>query len=261
MALFTIRLREVLDYTDDIGLNNYPIFDEEYREGLNSKIIEHYWNEEIGLETIDMFRFAMRRKMNEIMPYYNQLYESERLEYDPLLTVDMQTVTSETAVSEDDSASTGTSSDETTSTSSDETSTTNSTESGTRARSVSSDTPQTMLSGDADYASSASDTVSDTSGSGSQDSTTDGTASSESSGSTSDTTHAEGTLQRDGDETRKGREGMLGSEAILKYRESLLNIDLMVIEDLKDLFMLVWGYGDVYEDSYPFPQPGSVTLW
>lgn len=253
VALFTMRLKDVLNHTNDIGLNAYPIYDESYRAGLNQKIIDHYWNEEIGVETIDMFRLSMKRKMNEIMPYYNQLYKSEQYEYDPLLTVDMRTVSNEVAETADDSTSTGTSSDETTSTSHDETETSNSTQSGTRARSVSSDTPQTMLSGDGDYASSASDTVSDTTGSGSQDSATDGTSTSESEGTTSDTTHAEGTAQRDTDETRQGREGMLGSEAILKYRESLINIDLMIIDDLKDLFMMIWGNGDeYYSDAYPF---------
>src|SRR5699024_8191628 len=153
-------------------------------------------------ETIDMFRLAMRRKMNEIMPYYNKLYLSERMEYDPLLTTDMQTILDESTSSEDDGTSANTSNDSSSSESTDEQNATSNTESGTRARSVSSDTPQTMLSGDADYASSASDTVSDTSGSGSQDTTTTGTASSESEGRTDGTTHNEGTTQRNSDEHR-----------------------------------------------------------
>lgn len=41
---------------------------------------------EIGLETLELFRYFMRMKMWEIMPYYNQLYKSELIEFDPLST-------------------------------------------------------------------------------------------------------------------------------------------------------------------------------
>lgn len=92
MAAFTMYLWEVMEHTADIGLSEYPIFDEEYREGLNKKITDHYYNREIGQETVEMFTFAMRRKMNEVMPYFNQLYESTRLEYDPLSTLNISRV-------------------------------------------------------------------------------------------------------------------------------------------------------------------------
>ena len=56
---------------------NYPIYKEEHRQALNRKIIEHYWNEEIGTETPYRFKFYINRKMREIMPYYNQRWRSE----------------------------------------------------------------------------------------------------------------------------------------------------------------------------------------
>src|SRR5690625_6824095 len=87
MSTFTIKLKDVLEYTDqDIGLDTYPIFDENYRQALNDKIIDHYWNREIGQETIGMFQLAMRRKMKEVMPYYTQVYESEVIKFDPIST-------------------------------------------------------------------------------------------------------------------------------------------------------------------------------
>lgn len=52
----------------------YPIFDEEYRSVLNQKIVSHYLNYNIGYESASLFYFYITRKMNEIMPYYNQLY-------------------------------------------------------------------------------------------------------------------------------------------------------------------------------------------
>lgn len=69
-----------------LGLDDYPIFDELYRQTLNDKIIRHYYFREIGQETIGLFRWFMRRTMHEIMPYYNQLYASKDLVTDPLLS-------------------------------------------------------------------------------------------------------------------------------------------------------------------------------
>lgn len=62
-----------------LGLDDYPLFDEAYRETLNDKIIRHYYTREIGAETVGRFRMFVRDAMHLIMPYYNQLYESERL--------------------------------------------------------------------------------------------------------------------------------------------------------------------------------------
>jgi hypothetical protein len=77
MSTFTITLGEVVESARPVfdPTNKYPIFDETYRQGLETKIINHYWLYEIGQETIEIFQFAMNRKMWEIMPYYNQLYE------------------------------------------------------------------------------------------------------------------------------------------------------------------------------------------
>lgn len=66
----------------------YEIFDENYREYLNRKIIRHYYFWESGFETFARFCYELNRKMNEIMPYYNQLYESELLNIDPFINQD-----------------------------------------------------------------------------------------------------------------------------------------------------------------------------
>lgn len=67
---------------------NYPIFDEAYRSVLETKILEHYYTREICEETVGLWKLRLKTKMNEIMPYYNQLYESELLEFNPLYDVD-----------------------------------------------------------------------------------------------------------------------------------------------------------------------------
>lgn len=67
----------------------YPIFDEEYRDGLQKKILKHYYTREIGLETVGLWKLKLNTKLNEIMPYYNQLYNSAKLEFDPFDDVDI----------------------------------------------------------------------------------------------------------------------------------------------------------------------------
>lgn len=86
MANYTIELHKLLEMGYKLPLDEYPIFDENHRATLNDKIISHYYFREIGQETPSRFSFNLRRKMNEIMPYYNQLYESEMIKYDPLFT-------------------------------------------------------------------------------------------------------------------------------------------------------------------------------
>ena len=70
---------------------DFPIFDEEYREVLCTKILRHYYTREIGLETYALWKLKLQTKLNEIMPFYNKLYESELLTYNPLYDVDMTT--------------------------------------------------------------------------------------------------------------------------------------------------------------------------
>jgi hypothetical protein len=65
MGTFTIPLKQVIALTGgtvtldpdtgisilvggNIGLGYYPIFDETYRDDLTGKIVDHYWNREIG---------------------------------------------------------------------------------------------------------------------------------------------------------------------------------------------------------------------
>lgn len=63
---------------------NFPIFDESYREILCRKILKHYYTREICEESVGLWKLRLDTRMNEIMPYYNQLYKSELLEFNPL---------------------------------------------------------------------------------------------------------------------------------------------------------------------------------
>jgi len=74
---------------------DYPIFDPDYKETLENKIISHFYTREIGLETVGLFKLHLKNKMREIMPYYNQLYESEKIKFDPLVNIDYKNDVSE----------------------------------------------------------------------------------------------------------------------------------------------------------------------
>jgi len=208
----------------DIGLSDYPIFDANYRDGLNKKIIAHYHSREIGMETVDRFIFAMRRRMNEIMPYYNDLYKTQKIEFDPLSTMDIRTVTSgdSNVIAEGEATS--------------ESATNN--EGGSRA--VQSNTPQVLLAGNGDYATSAADTNSK----------------SKASGTGKETNKSSNTQTNSGDSRVSGYQGSPAS-IIAEYRRNLINIDMLVIDDLSDLFMGVWDNGDDYA---PFGFPDLPTL-
>lgn len=52
---------------------NWKGYDPSYRSSLNSKIVDHYWGYEIGSETPSMFKYRINARMREIMPYYNLL--------------------------------------------------------------------------------------------------------------------------------------------------------------------------------------------
>ena len=76
-------LGTIVEMGYNLPLNSYPIFEEEYRQRLNTKIIDHYYFNEIN-GTPDRFSFYLRRKLNEVMPYFNQLYQSECIKFNPL---------------------------------------------------------------------------------------------------------------------------------------------------------------------------------
>lgn len=226
MPTFTIELFRAIELAPngDIGLNDYPIFDPAYREPLNQKIIAHYHSREIGMETIGKFTFAMKRRMNEIMPYYNDLYKSQRMEFDPLATMDIRTITTGESQVESEGHS--------------ESVNNANTESGSRA--VQSTTPQAMLSGSGDYASSAADT------------TSKGT----SAGSGNENSESATTEQNNAESHVTGYQGS-GASLIMEYRRSLMNVDMLVIDELSDLFMGVWDNGD---DFTPYPYTNLPML-
>lgn len=215
MSKYTTELKYLVESNYPLGMDLYPIFDESYREQLNKKIIDHYYFREIGFETAELFKRFLNRTLNEIMPYYNQLYQSQLLKFDPLSTKSLlETYTKENIGSAEQTA-TG------------EQATT--TDNTTKNINVFSDTPQSgLVIGDIQdnlYASSAS--VDNDEG----NSTSNTTNQSESAATSTNTE----TLTRE----YKGYEGD-SAELLKNFRSTFLNIDMLVIDELSDLFMKVW---------------------
>ena len=70
---------------------DFPIFDDSYRNVLCTKILRHYYTREIGFETVGLWKLKLQTKLDEVMPYFNQLYKSELLKFNPLYDVDLNT--------------------------------------------------------------------------------------------------------------------------------------------------------------------------
>ena len=190
-----------------IGLGDYPIYDEAHRQVLNDKILRRYWFREIGFETFGQFRWHLRETMHSIMPYYNQLYESEGLVTDPMLSRSMDY--SEKWTRDESTGRTTEGSGSSTS----------------NNRNVFQDTPMNGLDTGAveamDYATNV--TFDDGSGSSSTSSSADYTG------------DFDGTREH----IEKGFDGSQ-SDLLLKYRQTLRNIDLEIVDSLNDLFMGLW---------------------
>lgn len=212
----------------------YPIFDGNYKQVLETKILKHFYTREIGLETYGLWKLKLDTKLNEIMPYYNKLYLSELLEYNPLWTDDYKVThnkgTDGTSVNVSDRNKNQNGTNVTVNNGTD---TLNSV-----SRKRYSDTPQgalTDLENDK-YLTNAEKTTSD-----STETTKNDTNSANVNEEKEKTTN--NNVFRNVEEyleSVQGRRGRDASELIIKYRETFLNIDMMIINDLEELFMHLW---------------------
>lgn len=87
-------INDIVDTAAPIIFENFPIFDEHYRAALERKILRHYYTREICAETVGLWKLWLNNKMNEIMPFYNKLYESELIKFNPMYDTDMHTIKS-----------------------------------------------------------------------------------------------------------------------------------------------------------------------
>lgn len=108
------RLCDILNYGIDIGLRDYPIYDESDRNRLNQAIVNHFYTREIEADTPGLFVMQLNRLMAEHMPQINKVHDALS-KYDPFTTSESET--SSTSHSEDSSTGTSTSGTDTLNTS------------------------------------------------------------------------------------------------------------------------------------------------
>ena len=224
----------------------YPIYDTSYKSILETKILKHFYTREIGFETVGLWKLKLNTKMNEIMPYYNQLYKSALLEFNPLWTTDY--TTSHNKNTDGNSINIGTTDNITennleTNTSNIGNQSTIATDNNTR-RDKYADTPQgsiTDLENDRYLTNARKITEDNTS---ENDTTNVNQTNEKNTGDTTDKgTSTNNNLFNNTEEylaTVQGRQGKDASELLLKYRSTFLNIDMQVINELEELFMHLW---------------------
>lgn len=211
MSKYTTQLKNYLEQDGSILFDfDYPIFSEAYRPILEEKIINHYYFREIGLETIGQFKWFLKSKMNIIMPYYNELYESTGLITKDDYAINQNSVETHTKTS---STKTTGKIDSTADSTAD-----------TTNQEIYSDTPQGRLTG-GDYA----------------------TTTTENTTNAHDTTIGGSTSEGDVDfnesytiELTGGGGLRYNADVLMEWRKSFINIDKMIIDELNDLFMNIY---------------------
>lgn len=212
---------------------DFPIFDENYRQVLCKKILKHYYTREIAHETVGRWKLALNAKLNEIMPYYNQLYKSELLEFNPFYDVDLTRSREGSGTSNRTSNNTEINSGTSKNVSSG--SGTNNTVTLNRF----SDTPQNSMDtqGIADSVPLTTVTKVNENNTTTNESTDTLTRKDSKNGiGTENINNTDKYIEK-----VKGKQGTENYSSLLKkFRETFLNIDMMIIEDCSDCFFTLW---------------------
>ena len=208
MAKYTIELDTLLRD------KNFNLFSFEYdfytdniiiKKKFEQKFIDRYRFNEIGFETVARFKHYLKTSLNEIAPYYKQLYESELRcnDIDFMLNKDY----TETFIKNIDSLSKSTET-------------------------------QNSNYNDLTNESNINDGVSDvelTKGNLTSVTGNENTSTSNGTGTSENTQNENYTL------TGKGNIGITSSAELLqKWREVMINIDQLIQDDLSDLFMSIY---------------------
>lgn len=249
------KVDEVVDKARTKIFGDFPIFDEGYRPVLENKILRHYYVNEIGFETVGLWKMYLNNRLNEIMPYYNQLYKSELLDFNPFYDIDLTTKSDRNVAGDEDTQNNNTRTDNlksVTDTESDgntEQTTGSTSDSTDNNKNRYSDTPQGGLDGVESDKYLTNATITDDTAHGETTGTASGTSHDTGNSVTSNT----GDVKNDstGSRTYSSTDGYLEhvagktggasySSRLKEYRETFLNIDMMIIDELSDLFMNLW---------------------
>jgi hypothetical protein len=210
---------------------DFPMYDESYRTTFEEKLIRHFYFHEINITSIGRWKFMLREKLNLILPVYNKMYEAVAIKYDPLIDTQMH----ESYTRKNDLTSTSSNNtDGTQNVINNLTSDKTGTQSGTGSN-VYSDLPQTTLHG-GDYATNSTQTEdSATTKDTQKDNSTSNSTNNITQNSNANSNNTE-TYEHD----NTGFSSRSQQELLMQYYEALRNVDEMVFNELRELFMLVY---------------------
>lgn len=254
----------------------YPIFDESYRKVFETHFIRNFYMREIGFETEGLFKFNLETWLIINMPYFNKLFESELIKYDPLENTRLNTTGNKKndterndnrdtlgSMKSDGKSNTKTSDKTNASGSSKEDGkTSGSVTDDNFNRKIDSDQPDSRLAlttndgkGTLEYASAieenntnnkrntsgtnnvTSSATSESSESGTSDTVTTDTANS----TTNDKLNSQINNVEDYIESKIGKSGTQSYASLVQdYRQALLRIEKRIFDEMQELFMLVY---------------------
>ena len=213
---YTLQLYYI--YKDD----NYNLFDQPYnlynnelKPYFQEKFFQHFMFYEIGFDNINIFKQHLISTLNDIYPKYKQLYETEIrcLDIDFMLNKDLKESYIRKLNGESEGNSQATSTSDNTSNNND--------------LSIANDTPQNKIDDLDKYMTSASK--------------------SNSNSTNNSTSNANNTIKNKSNNIEEyelisqGNIGITSSAELLeKWRNVLINIDLMIFKELENLFLFVF---------------------
>lgn len=208
MSKYTLELNQIVNSVDFKLFDfDYNLYDNELKSAFEKKFIDHFYFYEIGLTPIARFKKALQIKLNDIYPYFKQLYQTELRcnDIDFMLNKDLkeQYTRELTGNSSVNQSSTSTSND--------------------TSLNINNDTPQNKIDDLDQFMTSASKNTDN------------------STMNSSGTNSAENNSTETYSLISQGNIGVTSSAELLeKWRNVLINIDQLIFEECNDLFMLIY---------------------
>ena len=230
------RVDDVLNQSwNKIFTSDVAFFDDAYKPILCKKILKHYYTREICAETVGLWQLWLNTRLEEIMPYYNELYKSAQLEFKPFDDVNYTRESNRKNTENENSTKTENE---------------NSTKTGTNNRTVSSDSSGSSNTDTIDKYSdtpqgSITNLSDDTYLTNARITSDENSFTNENSGTDNQTINETNDRDKSGNEDYfekiMGKQGNKNySEMLLDFRKTFLNIDMQVIEEFSDLFFGLW---------------------
>ena len=207
MSKYTLELRYLYE-DENFNLFDFPynLYNNDLKPWFEEKFYQHFMFYEIGFDTIGMFKQRLMSKLNDIYPYYKQLYETEirAKGIDFMLNKDLK-------------------------------------ESYVRELTSNSNSNQESNVTSNSLSTAGQLTPSLIANSQKIDKFMDSAQKDNSSSNSTSTGESNGNSKEEYTLTSQGNIGITSSaELLTKWRETILNIDLMIFEECNDLFMQIF---------------------